>query len=184
MNCQALFLCFEKQNNWKTTTGQKFRRGQKFRLTPVGYSWRKHCRLQCGQVFLWLELHLVKARAQATRCSPEMSTEQDRTGSGLKPYFPDQDWIGLQYFPKMVDQGWIGLRNFLFLCDYSENIKNFGCDPISRFAKWQCIKNTLIWRTYLMWQSYVQKTKAHWHARKILHKHSRGTQTSSKWSVN
>jgi len=29
-----LFLYSEKQTNCKTTTGQKFRRGQKFRLTP------------------------------------------------------------------------------------------------------------------------------------------------------
>ena len=34
-NCQTLFLRSEKQNNWKTTTGQKFRRRQKFRLTLV-----------------------------------------------------------------------------------------------------------------------------------------------------
>jgi len=33
-NYHELFLYSEKQNNWKTTTGQKFRRGQKFRLTP------------------------------------------------------------------------------------------------------------------------------------------------------
>jgi len=34
MNYQTSFLYSEKQNNCKTTTGQKFRRGQKFRLTP------------------------------------------------------------------------------------------------------------------------------------------------------
>jgi len=34
-NCQTLFFYSEKRNNWKTITGQKFRRGQKFRLTPV-----------------------------------------------------------------------------------------------------------------------------------------------------
>jgi len=34
-NCQTLFLHSEKKNNWKTRSGQKFRRGQKFRLTPV-----------------------------------------------------------------------------------------------------------------------------------------------------
>jgi len=34
MNYQTLFLYSEKQNCCKTTTGQKFRRGQNFRLTP------------------------------------------------------------------------------------------------------------------------------------------------------
>jgi len=33
-NCQTSFLYFQKQNNWKTITGQKFSRGQKFHLTP------------------------------------------------------------------------------------------------------------------------------------------------------
>ena len=31
---QTLFLYSEKQNNLQTILGQKFRRGQKFRLTP------------------------------------------------------------------------------------------------------------------------------------------------------
>jgi len=35
MNYQTLFLYSGKQKNCKTATGQKFRRGQKFRLTPV-----------------------------------------------------------------------------------------------------------------------------------------------------
>ena len=35
MNCQTLFLYSEKKNNCKTTTGQKFRRGQKCRLTQA-----------------------------------------------------------------------------------------------------------------------------------------------------
>jgi len=45
----------------------------------------------------------------------------------------DQDWIGLdqdwgQFWP---DQDWIGLRKILLrLCDYSEHINNFSCDPI------------------------------------------------------
>jgi len=34
MNYQTLFLYYEKQTNCRTTIGQKFRRGQKFRLTP------------------------------------------------------------------------------------------------------------------------------------------------------
>jgi len=34
MYYQTLFLYSKKQTNCKTTTGQKFRRGQKFRLTP------------------------------------------------------------------------------------------------------------------------------------------------------
>jgi len=34
MHYQTLFLYSEKQNNWKTATGQKFRRGQKVRLIP------------------------------------------------------------------------------------------------------------------------------------------------------
>jgi len=33
-NCQTIFLYSEEQNNWQTITSQKFRRGQKFRLTP------------------------------------------------------------------------------------------------------------------------------------------------------
>ena len=45
--------------------------------------------------------------------------------------WPDQDWIGLQFFWKLVEQDWIGLTNFfLYLCDYSEHIKNFSCDLI------------------------------------------------------
>jgi len=32
---QILFLYSEKQNIWQAVIGQKFRRGQKFRLTPV-----------------------------------------------------------------------------------------------------------------------------------------------------
>jgi len=36
-------------------------------------------------------------------------------------------------FFKLADQDWIGLRKFLlFWCDYSENIQNFSCDPISQ----------------------------------------------------
>jgi len=32
-----------------------------------------------------------------------------------------------------TDQDWIGLRKcLLFQCDYSGNIKNFSCDPISQ----------------------------------------------------
>jgi len=38
MNFQTLFLYSEKQNSCKTTKGQKFRRGQKFRLTPALWS--------------------------------------------------------------------------------------------------------------------------------------------------
>jgi len=58
-----------------------------------------------------------------------------RTGSDWSPdwrqFWPDQDWIGLQFFWKLADQDWIGLRKFLmFLCDYSEHIKTFSCDPI------------------------------------------------------
>jgi len=65
-------------------------------------------------------------------------TEQQRwarisTGSDWSQFWPDQDWIGLQFFSKLADQGWIRLRKFLlFQCDYSENIKNFSCDPISQ----------------------------------------------------
>jgi len=33
-NCQTSFLYSEKENNLKIITRQKFRRGQKFRLTP------------------------------------------------------------------------------------------------------------------------------------------------------
>ena len=48
-------------------------------------------------------------------------------------FWPDQDWIRLQFFSKLADQDWIGLRKFmLFWCDYSNNIKNFSCDPISQ----------------------------------------------------
>ena len=32
---------------------------------------------------------------------------------------------------------------------------------ISTGKQGMALKNTLIWRTYLMWQSYVQKTKTH-----------------------
>jgi len=34
MNYQTLFLYSDKQNNWKTTTGQNYCRGRKFRMTP------------------------------------------------------------------------------------------------------------------------------------------------------
>jgi len=34
-NCQTPFLYSAKQHNRQTITGQKFRRGQKFRLTPA-----------------------------------------------------------------------------------------------------------------------------------------------------
>jgi len=39
MNYQTLFLYSEKQNSCKTTTGQKIRRGQNFRLTPGIQGW-------------------------------------------------------------------------------------------------------------------------------------------------
>ena len=47
-----------------------------------------------------------------------------RTGSDCN--FFQKWWTGLDRTEKIL----------LFLCDYSENIKNFSCDPISRFAKW------------------------------------------------
>jgi len=43
-NYQTLFLYSEKKNNSKTTTGQKFCRGQKIRLTPEPCSWREELR--------------------------------------------------------------------------------------------------------------------------------------------
>ena len=56
----------------------------------------------------------------------ELSTDQD-----WSQFWQDQDWIGLQFFWKLADQDRNGLRIFfLFKCDYSENIKNFSCDPI------------------------------------------------------
>jgi len=59
----------------------------------------------------------------------EHGSGMDRTGSGLKPIFAGQDWIGLDqdwsqflpdrtgsdciFFSKLADQDWIGLRKFL-----------------------------------------------------------------------
>ena len=55
----------------------------------------------------------------------------DRLDQDWSQFWPDQDWIGLQFFWKLSVQDWIGLRKFLlYLCDYSEHIKNFSCDPI------------------------------------------------------
>ena len=44
-------------------------------------------------------------------CVAEMSTDQD-----WSEFWPDQDWIGLQFFWKSADQDWIGLRKFC--CSY------------------------------------------------------------------
>ena len=42
-----------------------------------------------------------------------IKTEANLAGSGLKPIWPDQDWIELQLFSKLANQDWIGLRKFL-----------------------------------------------------------------------
>ena len=39
---------------------------------------------------------------RAMYCIAEM--RMDRTGSGLKQFWPDQDWIRLQFFPKLADR--------------------------------------------------------------------------------
>jgi len=59
-------------------------------------------------------------------CIPEMST--DRTEAIFGRIRTASDCI----FFKLADQDWIGLRKFVVLCDYSEIIKNFSCDPISQ----------------------------------------------------
>jgi len=70
-NCQTLFLCFQKQNNWKTMTGQKFR------LTPessdaqaLGATKTPHQKVACGRGsasasgqhpnFMWMSSSLEK----------------------------------------------------------------------------------------------------------------------------
>jgi len=68
-------------------------------------------------------------------CAAEMSTDQDWIGldQDWSQFWPDQEWIGLQFFSKLEDQVWIGLRKFMLLwCDYSKNMKYFSCDPISQ----------------------------------------------------
>jgi len=56
--------------------------------------------------------------------------------------FADQDWIRFNFIGSGLGsdcnffENWrSGLRKFLlYLCDYAEHIKNFGCDPISQIC--------------------------------------------------
>ena len=58
---------------------------------------------------------------------------RDEHGPGLKPILSGPGLDRTAIFLKIGGQDWIGLRKFLlFYCDYSENIKNFGCNPISQ----------------------------------------------------
>jgi len=68
----------------------------------------------------------------------------DEHGSGLdqdwSQFWPDQDWIGLQFFPKLADQDWIGLG--IFFCFYVIILKIskiLVVIRLHRFAKWSCI---------------------------------------------
>ena len=65
-------------------------------------------------------LFSVDARQRWARTGLDQDRSQfwpDKTGSDCNSF---ESW-------------WIGLRKvLLFWCDYSENIKNFGCDPISQ----------------------------------------------------
>jgi len=47
----------------------------------------------------------------------EMSTDQDWIGldQDWSQFWPDQDWIRLQFFSKLADQDRIGLRKFIVL---------------------------------------------------------------------
>jgi len=63
MNYQTVFLYSDKQNNCKTTTGQKFRRGQKFRLTPV-----KRNDPRCGSTCTRVEPSVSGSDCEANCC--------------------------------------------------------------------------------------------------------------------
>jgi len=82
------------------------------------------------------EANTVKAKTKITaKAAPWPTTQasrdghysihsesiRDEHGSGLdqdwSQFWPNQDWIGLQFFWKLAYQKWIGLRKFLmFLC--------------------------------------------------------------------
>jgi len=57
----------------------------------------------------------------------------DEHGSGLKPVLAGSGLDRTAIFSKIGGSGLDWTRNFfLFLCDYSENIENFSCDPITQ----------------------------------------------------
>jgi len=69
---------------------------------------------------------------------------RDEHGSGLDQdeshFWPDQDWIGLQFLWKLADQNWIGLSKFLCFYVIILNIsKLLVVIRFYRVAKWQCI---------------------------------------------
>jgi len=53
---------------------------------------------------------------------------QDWIGSMILKNFADQDWIGFNFFENWQSRTGSDWENFL--CDYSEHIKTFSCDPI------------------------------------------------------
>ena len=56
-----------------------------------------------------------------------------RAGSGLKPILAGTGLDRTAIFSKIGGSGLNRTEKFfLFLCDYSENIKNFSCDPITQ----------------------------------------------------
>jgi len=54
---------------------------------------------------------------------------RDEHGSGLdqdwSQFWPDQDWIGLEYFWKLAEQDWIGPRKFFWLFWKYQKLSDF-----------------------------------------------------------
>ena len=97
MNYQTLFLYSEKQNDCKTTTGQKFRRGQKLRLTPdpgptIFQIWESN---SCGdssynyQSNLNLPMFLLKKWLPKRLLLPKLESD---SGSGFSQIFDSGSW--------------------------------------------------------------------------------------------
>jgi len=67
----------------------------------------------------------TKIKNKRIPCRDEHGSGLDRTGSGLKPILVGPGLDRTAIFLKIGGQDWIGLTKFfLYLCDYSEHIKN------------------------------------------------------------
>jgi len=94
---------------------------------------RKNRRYPAGYSMLFLSM-LTSSTCQSrlTECSPEMSMDQVWIGldQDLSQFWPDQDWIGLQFISKLADMTVSDWENLLFWFDYSNHVKNVSCNVI------------------------------------------------------